>query len=497
MNGKPMQFTQGAYRFKPDGSDFEYLTTSTNNTWGLGFSENFDVFGSTANNDPSWLHRDPEPATSTACRDCPTGTGRRGGPAGGAGYQSAAQFYAVALHDAVHPPGRRVGRLHRRRPGTISTRRASFPKEYWNRIAFINEPTAHIDRPGRSSRRRAPASSRATAGTWCRAPRSGSRRCASQVGPDGAVWVADWYNFIAQHNPTPAGFSVGKGAAYETSMRDHQRGRIYRIVYKGAPPAKKRSLSKTDPAGPARRARGRQHVLAAARAAAARRARHRRTSCRSSSRSCATRRSTRSASTAARSTRSGRCRASASWTPRPAEAYRAAVGALKHPAAGVRKAAAMVLPHTAEAGRAILEAGLLKDPDLHTRLAAVLALADMPASAEIGQALYAESQVAPNYSDKWLGRAFYIAATRQQKSFTAAYHADRNALPFSVAAGVAPDWEHQARLANAGSRGARRADWKEMQVPGNWETRGLPDFDGVVWFTRHVDGRGRRPRPRR
>ena len=55
MNGKPMQFTQGAYRFKPDGSEFEYLTTSTNNTWGLGFSETFDVFGSTANNDPSWF----------------------------------------------------------------------------------------------------------------------------------------------------------------------------------------------------------------------------------------------------------------------------------------------------------------------------------------------------------------------------------------------------------------------------------------------------------
>ena len=30
------------------------MTGSTNNTWGLGFSETFDVFGSTANNDPSW-----------------------------------------------------------------------------------------------------------------------------------------------------------------------------------------------------------------------------------------------------------------------------------------------------------------------------------------------------------------------------------------------------------------------------------------------------------
>jgi azurin len=26
-----------------------------------------------------------------------------------------------------------------------------------------------------------------------------------------------------------------------------------------------------------------------------------------------------------------------------------------------------------------------------------------------------------------------------------------------------------------------------MQVPGNWESRGLPDFDGVVWFTRTLD----------
>ena len=29
-----------------------------------------------------------------------------------------------------------------------------------------------------------------------------------------------------------------------------------------------------------------------------------------------------------------------------------------------------------------------------------------------------------------------------------------------------------------------------MQVPGSWETRGLPDFDGVVWFTRSVDCSG-------
>ena len=43
-----------------------------------------------------------------------------------------------------------------------------------------------------------------------------------------------------------------------------------------------------------------------------------------------------------------------------------------------------------------------------------------------------------------------------------------------------PDW----RVPNANEV---TADWKEMQVPGNWEARGLPDFDGVVWFTRTID----------
>ena len=55
----------------------------------------------------------------------------------------------------------------------------------------------------------------------------------AEVGPDGNVWVIDWYNFIVQHNPTPAGFKTGKGDAYETDLRDKKHGRIYRLVYEG------------------------------------------------------------------------------------------------------------------------------------------------------------------------------------------------------------------------------------------------------------------------
>jgi azurin len=168
------------------------------------------------------------------------------------------------------------------------------------------------------------------------------------------------------------------------------------------------------------------------------------------------------------------------------QGYRTALDALKHPAAGVRKAAAMVLPKTPEAASAIVKAGLLRDPDLHTRLAAVLAVAEMPTAPEVGRALYEEAQRPDNFNDRWLSRALYIAATRHRDTFLTHYKADPGATPFTALppalrlGDTKPDWRVPAANDLA-------AQWKEMEVPGAWETRGLPDFDGVVWFTRTVD----------
>jgi putative membrane-bound dehydrogenase-like protein len=483
MNGKPLQFTQGPYRFRPDGSDFEYLTTSTNNTWGLGFSETFDVLGSTANNDQSWYMAIPNRYFADI-QGLP-GTAGRGAQAG-AGYQSSAAFYSV------HPTTPYIRQVdvwggYTAAAGHYLYTARAYPKEYWNRIAFVTEPTAHLigqaimEKQGAGFVARDGWNLISSAEEWF-AP------VASMVGPDGAVWFADWYNFIAQHNPTPPGFSVGKGAAYETSMRDHQRGRIYRIVYRGAPAAKKLSLSRTDPAGlisalaadnmlwrlHAQRLlveRGQKDVVPQLVALVRRQS--------------VDEIGTNGGAFHALWTLQGLGELSTDTT----EAYRAAVEALKHPAAGVRKAAAMVLPHTLGASRAIVSAGLLHDADLHTRLAATLAIADMPASQETGQALYAESLKPDNFGDKWLSRALYIAASRHQKSFTAAYRADPAALPYSglpisVRLGaMKPDWRTPGAQEIA-------SDWADMQVPGNWEARGLPDFDGVVWFTRAFDWSG-------
>ena len=53
----------------------------------------------------------------------------------------------------------------------------------------------------------------------------------AQVGPDGAVWVSDWYNFIAQHNPTPMGYANGtrqrlRAAAARSLARPHLPRRL-------------------------------------------------------------------------------------------------------------------------------------------------------------------------------------------------------------------------------------------------------------------------------
>ncbi len=479
MNGTPMQFGQGAYRFRPDGSGFEYLTRSTNNTWGLGFNESFDIFGSTANGDPSWYLGIPN-------RFFEGVEGLTNGPAGrgaGPGYQSIAQFTAVHY---TTPYIRQVDNMDAYTAGAghqFYTAR-QFPKKYWNRVAFINEPTVHItgqavvEPLGAGYVARDGWNLISSAEEWF-APVS------SIVGPDGAVWVADWYNFIAQHNPTPEGYSVGMGAAYETSMRDHERGRIYRIVYKGAKAEPVPSLSKNDPAGlvaaltsdnmfwrlTAQRLlveRGEKDVVPQLIAL------------------------TRDTAVDAVGINGGAMHAL--WTlhglgelaTTTTDAYRAAVDALRHPAANVRKAAAMVLPKTPAAADALLASGALEDSDLHTRLAVALVLAEMPSSPAVAQAVYKASQQESNYTDPWLGRALYIAATRQGQGFLEAYRNDPQALPFSGLSvplrlgNLTPDWRQPSAEELA-------SDWTDVRLPGNWEANGLPGFDGTVWYTRTVE----------
>ena len=114
--------------------------------------------------------------------------------------------------------------------GTRPLHRSDLSEGYWNRTAFVTEPTGHLVATFAPRTQRAAIS--ASNDTWnlLASDDEWTSPIMAEVGPDGNVWIIDWYSYIVQHNPTPAGFKTGKGDAYDTDLRDKTHGRIYRIV---------------------------------------------------------------------------------------------------------------------------------------------------------------------------------------------------------------------------------------------------------------------------
>jgi len=223
VDGKPTQtFRQGFWRFKLSKSDppkvtnLEFIRSSNNNTWGLGISEDGLIFGSTANHNPSMFVPIPNRYYERV---------RGWAPATLKTIADAHHFKPITdkIRQVDNFGGYTAGAGH-----ALYTARA-FPQQWWNKTAFVCGPTGHLvgtfvlHRDGSNYSSTSPANLLVSDDEWC-AP------IMAEVGPDGAVWVIDWYNYVVQHNPTPQGFKTGKGRAYESDLRDKRHGRIYRIV---------------------------------------------------------------------------------------------------------------------------------------------------------------------------------------------------------------------------------------------------------------------------
>ena len=223
FNGKTGDsFRQGFWRFKlsntdpPKVNDVEFIRSTNNNTWGLGLSEDGLVFGSTANHNPSTYvpipNRYYEKVRGWAAPDIGTIADSWKFSAITENIRQVDQFggYTAAAGHALY---------------TART----FPMQWWNKTAFVCEPTGHLigtfllRRDGATYKSTSPTNLLASDDEW-------ASPIMAEVGPDGAVWVIDWYNFIIQHNPTPQGFKNGKGNAYESDLRDKKHGRIYRVL---------------------------------------------------------------------------------------------------------------------------------------------------------------------------------------------------------------------------------------------------------------------------
>ena len=408
VGGERHEFRQGVYRFRQDGSKLEFLRRTSNNTWGLGFNEQGGVFVSTANGNPSTY------------------------------MPFARKSYALLpeLVDAVTEPLVASPRMiplsndfrqvdwvgaYTAAAGHAVYTARTYPKEYWNRIAFVSEPTGHLvgefilEEKGSSYRAEHPRNLVVSDDQWF-------SPVAAEVGPDGHVWIADWYNYVIQHNAESDRQRPSPGNAYANPLRDRTHGRIYRIVYEGAKPAERFSLAG---AGPQELVRALRHENRLWRMHAQRLLVERgRTDVVPALIALVEDRSVDEIGLNVGAIH-------ALWTlhglgqldGRNAQALGVARGALRHPSGGVRRNAVQVLPKEPATVEAILEANLLGDPDPQVRLAALSVLAELPASERAGRTIFALLQQPSNMQDQWIREAAALAAAVHSQGFLAAAEA--------------------------------------------------------------------------
>ncbi|CAD5252030.1 MULTISPECIES: PVC-type heme-binding CxxCH protein [unclassified Imperialibacter] len=406
IGGEDFEYDQAVFNLSRDFKQMSHHTRTTNNTWGLGFTENNDIFVSTANN------------THTAYVNVPYAFTKK--------VKNFSNDFATKLdgHYAMHPVTKNYrqvdvfGGFTAAAGHNFYTARR-FPKEYWNRIAFIAEPTGKLLHKGIFE----------VDGAGFKESDGWNMMAASdeymspvhaEVGPDGDLWVLDWYNFIIQHNPTPSGFENGKGNAHVNPLRDRTHGRIYKISYKGAPEAEKITLDRKEPASlinglkssnmfwrlTAQRLiveEGDQNILPQLYELIS-------------------------------SSKEDEIGVNAPaihaiWAIEGLgalngtneEATRIVTNALRNANPGVRKAAIQALPKNAATQESYFNAGSFSDPNLNTRLAAFIEASYMAPSNELGKMFFHASLNQDNVTDQWLSKAVRAGSLAHKNGFIATY----------------------------------------------------------------------------
>lgn len=184
----------GVYRLRADGSRIEPWARGMSNPWGLAFDRAQEAYGSDCESRPIWHLVRGLPYQGFLQEEDPLGfaphvTEDPHGASGFAGlvYYSADAFPAE-YRDCLYLGNPITGRIHRDRPGVAGATR---PMARQEDFLVSSDP-------------------------WC-------RPVDVELGPDGALYVADWYNRIIAH--------VEVDLAHPE--RDKSRGRIWRIVYRG------------------------------------------------------------------------------------------------------------------------------------------------------------------------------------------------------------------------------------------------------------------------
>lgn len=234
IGDKQHKLGKSVFRFRQDLTELEHLQDTTNNTWGLGFTEEGDVMGSTANNNPSWTLSIPSNAYA------------------GSGLKQPVTPRADTA-TVIYPNTRDITQVDQIDRYTAGAGHYFYTDKVLAETlktshAFVCEPTGHVVGLGEVLSNGSLFATQFRGNNLYASSDAWSAPVVARPGPDGAVWIADWYNPIVQHNVVfrfwnPArGYDYphspyhtgekkpGAGNAYVTPLRDKTHGRIWRIV---------------------------------------------------------------------------------------------------------------------------------------------------------------------------------------------------------------------------------------------------------------------------
>lgn len=234
------RITAGILRFKPDGSALEQVASGSCNTWGFDFAPDGEMFYTTATCGEHFLH--------VVMPEKILAKGNVGGVRTSA---------VLPDHQDINPAVKHtrpayiqidwVGKFTAS-AGSCIYNGGAWPERF-NNAHFQSETTmslVHLDMLNpkgvtfAASKEKGQESAEFVAGSdlWF-------RPIHSRVGPDGALYVIDFYNQAAIHNDTRGPKHGARNAAVRPD-RDHHFGRIWRVQHKQAKTLAKPAFKSND-----------------------------------------------------------------------------------------------------------------------------------------------------------------------------------------------------------------------------------------------------------